>query len=93
MLMQIYNNNYVAPVDGTPPTSGGFSTPYVDSSFYDPPKPAPPTAAAVFSGSAASEASAAKPYTPAYVPPPPPPQPTARPDPVSPFMNVPKRIF
>lgn len=92
-FMQIHNPNYVAPVAGAVSGAGLFSTPYVDSSFYDPPKPVAPPPAATFPGSYDSPASSATPYTPSYVPPPPPAQPAPTPAPVSPFMNVPRRNF
>ncbi len=89
-FMQIHNPNYTAPVEGATPGAGLFSTPYVDSSFYDPPKPVPPPVA-TFPGSFGSAANSATPYAPSYVPPPAPPAPA--PAPVSPFMTVPRRNF
>lgn len=93
-LMQLHNPNYVAPVDGATPSAGLFSTPYVDSSFYDPPKPVAPPPSTTLPGSFSSAASSSTPYTPSYVPPPAPVQPPAPPRvPVSPFMNAPRRNF
>ena len=93
-LMQLHNPNYVAPVDGVAPGAGMFSTPYVDSSFYDPPKPVAPPPSTALSGSFGSAANSATPYTPSYVPAPAPVQPPTPPRaPVSPFMNGPRRDF
>lgn len=90
-VMQLYNPNYIAPVEGAAPGAGSFSTPYVDSSFYDPPKPVALPPAAPFPG---SPASAATPYAPSYVPPPPAPvKPAPTPAPASPFINVPRRNY
>lgn len=88
----IIDANYVAPIEGAAPVPGTFSTPYVDSSFYDPPKPAiTPSLPKAMTGSAASPSST---YMPSYVPPAPAPvKPTPPPAPASPFMNIPRRNF
>ena len=91
-FMQIHNSSYAAPVDGAAP-SGLFSTPYVDSSFYDPPKPVAPPHSAFVSGNAGSAASSVTPYMPSYVPPPAPVQPAPAPAPVSPFISIPRRNY
>lgn len=93
-LMQIFNPNYVAPVEGAAPAPGNFSTPYVDSSFYDPPKPVVPSPTFLHSPASSSASSAGATYVPSYVPPAPAPvKPTPPPAPSSPFMNVPRRNF
>jgi hypothetical protein len=85
-FMEIYNPNHTPTAAGSG-SSGGLFTP--DSSFYDPPKPAPALTTTVLPSSSPSAITT---YTPSYTPPAPAPaQSTPAPAPVSPFMSPPRR--
>jgi hypothetical protein len=88
-MMQLYNPNYTPRTPGTLASPGGFSTPYVDSSFYDPPKPTP--AAPALAPVVVSPPSVG--FAPAFAPPPEPERPAAVLAPATPFMGVPRRNF
>jgi hypothetical protein len=101
-FMQIVNPNYTAPVAGATPGSGGFATPYVDSSFYDPPKmeapkpvitpqPTPPLGGGL-NGSALGTGSTPS-WSSPYTPPPPVRVNPTPPVSASPFMSIPRRTF
>lgn len=100
-FMQIVNPNYTAPVAGAAPVNGGFSTPYVDSSFYDPPKMEAPKAVVApaqplgggLNGSTLGSGAVPS-WSPSYTPPPPPVRVSPAPQvPTSPFMSIPRRTF
>jgi hypothetical protein len=94
---QILDFNNTRPADAGTHAEGVVSTPYIDSTFYDPPKPALPTPAipsastlggTLSGGTLGSGASAA--WSQPVTPPPPPPK--ASPPP-SPFNTGPRRGF
>lgn len=100
---KILDFNNTRPDVTAPLADSPFASPYVDSSFYDPPKPtAPvltPTPSAAANGNSLngslSENTVTTPWwSPATQPTPPTPPPArAMPAPVSPFMNIPRRNF
>ena len=87
-MMELYNPNYTRPEPGALPAPGVFSTPYVDSSFYDPPK-----AAAVAPAPAPVAVAPTVNFSPAFAPPPEPSRAAALPAPATPFVTVPRRNF
>lgn len=88
-IMQLYNPNYTPQVPGAIPAPGVFSTPYVDSSFYDPPKAAPAVPVLAPSAPVLPPVN----YAPAFAPQPEPEKPAFAPASSSPFMTVPRRNF
>lgn len=92
-FMQNLDPNYVPAPAGSTAGGGGFSTPYVNSSFYDPPKAAPVVSASAISSTPGVTAVQPDLWKASFVQPAPVAKPEPAPAPVSPFMNSPRRSF
>lgn len=91
---QILDFSNIQPDASTPNTDHMFSSPYVDHSFFDPPKP-PVSAPAATLGGGLAGASIGASTAPSWTSPAPPPAEPAKSvtAPSSPFMNIPRRNF
>jgi hypothetical protein len=92
---QILDFNNTRPATATTTADGNYGSPYLDSSFYDPPKPVASTHAPSLMGSSSSAGSSVgSPAAPAWSSPPAPaPAPAARPAPPSPFITITRPQF
>ncbi len=92
-FMKNLDPNYVPAPAGSTVGGGGFSTPYVNSSFYDPPKAAPVVSASAISSTPGVTAVQPDLWKASFVQPAPVAKSEPAPAPVSPFMNAPRRSF
>ena len=92
-FMEMMDPNYAKTPEDVARSGGAFATPYVNSSFYDPPKQVVAPASTAFTSPSTVAAPAADLWKSSFVQPPPAPKPVAPPAPTTPFINIPHREF